>query len=342
MGTEGGTQIQEAVKIADLKRLSEDEARELIEGVVWPHGPSCFKCGNCDQGRIVKLKADKAKRIRAGLHRCKECRSTFTVTKNTIMEGSHLPMATWVYIIASMCNAKKGVSARQLQRELKEIRPNGDYGNYRNIWHACHRVRHAMAEGDITKLLGGEGRIVEVDTTALGGQPRYPGQKKDKTIVLTLIERGGRSYAKVIRKEDATTFHENLLKYVDTRSRLMTDNHKGFVLVGRKFASHETTAHTLREYARGDVHSNTAEGWFSAAKLSYRAVHHGYSDAHSFRYLAERCAAWNTKTMSDVDRVLFTIKNTVGKRLYYKAPKHALRPEGGQHLVAGPDHTAAP
>ncbi|MGV3636887.1 MAG: hypothetical protein ACO1NQ_04475, partial [Flavobacteriales bacterium] len=62
-----------------------------------------------------------------------------------------------------MCNAKKGVSARQLQRELKDMNPNGEYGNIRNIWHACHRVRLAMADGNVTELLGGEGRIVEMD-----------------------------------------------------------------------------------------------------------------------------------------------------------------------------------
>lgn len=324
------------MKLSDLKRLTEEEARELIESVIWPNGPVCCKCGNADASRIVPIKANKDKRIREGLRRCKECRGTFTVMQGTVMEGSHLPMRTWVYIIATMTNAKKGVSARQLQRELKEMLPGGSYGNFRNIWHACHRVRHAMTHQGIAEMLGGEGRVVEVDTTSLGGAPRYPGQVKDKTIVLTLVERGGKSFSTVIRKEDSITFRENLLRYVDTRSHLMTDNHKGFVMVGKSFTSHETTSHTMKEYVRGNIHSNTAEGWFSAAKLSYRAIHHGYSDAHAFRYLAERDHAYNTRKLSDVERVKYTIKLMVGKRLLYKAPKGSPQVEGG-YLVPRPD-----
>jgi hypothetical protein len=326
--------------ISDLKRLSEQEARELIEGVLWPNGPSCHKCGNCDQERIVKVAANKAKRIREGLYRCKECRATWTVTKGTVMEGTHLPMNVWVFIIASMLVAKKGVSARQLQRELKEMHPNGDYGNYRNMWHACHRVRHAMADEGLAELLGGEGRIVEADESGFAGQPRHinNGAKvivKPKTVVLTLVERGGRSRSKVIPQVDSVTMRKELLKYVDTRSRLMTDNHKAYVSPGKAFASHETTAHTRKEYARGDVHSNSAEGWFSAAKLSYRAIHHGYSPEHTFRYLAERDFMWSTRNISDVDRVLMAIKQTAGRRLYYKAPKGHRRPTHAECLVVG-------
>lgn len=326
--------------IADLKRFTEDEARELFEAVLWPDGPVCMKCGNCDQNRIARMKPNKGARIREGLRRCMDCRTTFRVQNGTILEGSHLPLSTWLFIVSAMASSKKGISAKQLQRELKAMHPNGDYGNYRNIWHACHRIRHAMEQHGMSELLGGAGRVVEADTTWFGAKPRYPGQVKDKTIVLTLVERGGRSFSKVIRREDAETFRANLLKYVDTRSKLMTDNHKGFVMPGKQFASHETTAHTLKEYARGDVHSNTAENWFSAAKLSFRATHHGYSDAHAFRYLAERDHAYNTRHLSDVERVRYTIQRMAGKRLFYKAPKNAPRP-AGDYLVGESDQTPA-
>lgn len=332
--------------ISDLKRMTEEDARELIESVIWKDGCVCPKCGNCDQERIVRIEANKAKRIREGLRRCKECRGTFTVTNNSIMEGSHLPMRTWVYIIASMCTAKKGISSRQLQRELKDMHPNGGYGNIRNIWHACHRVRLAMSEDGITELLGGEGKIVEMDESVFAGAPRSVNNGKttivrDKTVVVTLTERGGRSRSGVIRDTTAASLGEYLNKYADKRSRLMTDNAKGYIVPGRAFVSHETTSHTTKEYARGDVHSNTAEGWFSAAKLSFRAIHHGYSPEHAFRYLAERDLMWSTKTMSDVERVKLTISKAVGKRLFYKAPKAAQRPQGGQHLVTSADPSNA-
>lgn len=321
--------------ISDLKRLSEQDARALIEGVIWPHGPTCPHCGNCDQARIGKVKANPAKRVREGLYQCKECkpRRQFTVTKGTILEGSHLPMRTWVYIIASMCNGKKGVAARQLQRELKAMAPNGDYGNFRAIWFACHRVRHAMADPRVTQLLGGHGKVIECDETVVGGKPRNPGDNGkgpygNKSIVVTLVERGGGARSAVINDVNSYTLRGHLLKHGDTASRLMTDEHRSYNWPGKSFASHDSTKHRQREYARGDVFSNTAESYFATLKRSVYAVHHHWSKVHLHRYLSERDLVWSTKTISDTDRVLMVIGKTVGKRLYYKAPKDG-RWEGG-------------
>ena len=106
--------------INDLRKLSEDEARELFEQVMWPDGqPVCPHCGNCSPKRIGKVKANPAKRVRAGLYVCKDCpgRRQFTVTTNTVFHGSKFSLSKWLEIITSMCSAKFGTSTQQLRRE---------------------------------------------------------------------------------------------------------------------------------------------------------------------------------------------------------------------------------
>lgn len=148
------------MSIKDLKNLSEDEARKLLESVLWPEGPVCPHCGNCDQARIGHLAANPAKKIRAGLKQCKECRKQFTVTVNTVFASSKLPIATWLYIIASMCASKKGISALQLQREFGSK-------NYEAFWFACMRVRHAMTMPALADMMGG---VIHADETYVGGK----------------------------------------------------------------------------------------------------------------------------------------------------------------------------
>lgn len=138
-----------------LKRLTETEARELIEEMRWANGKACPHCGNCDQERIVELKSKKSNQVRAGLYRCMECRKQFTVTVGTIFERSKIPLADWVYGFAAMCASKKGISAHQLHRELGIT--------YKTAWFMAHRIRYAMETADLSKLTG----IVTADETAV-------------------------------------------------------------------------------------------------------------------------------------------------------------------------------
>lgn len=185
------------MNIAQIKGLSEDEAREMVESIRWENGKACPHCGNCDQAKLGSIAANEATKVRAGLYICRECKKQFTVTVGTVMESSKLSMRIWLYIIASMVVAKKGVSAKQIQREFGSK-------NYEAIWFACHRVRHALSGGGA--LLGGSGRIVEADETYIGGKPRNPHgphykTTSKKTPVVTLVERGGASRTVVVDRK---------------------------------------------------------------------------------------------------------------------------------------------
>src|SRR6478672_292811 len=92
--------------------FTEDDARAYFEKLRWPHGPNCCHCGSVD---VYRLQGDST---RHGLFACRDCREQFTVTLGTIMEDTHLPLATWAKAFHLMCSSKKGISALQLQRNL--------------------------------------------------------------------------------------------------------------------------------------------------------------------------------------------------------------------------------
>jgi transposase-like protein len=134
----------------------EQAAYDYVEAYLWPNGPVCPHCGNCDQGRIRRL---MGKATRAGLRKCNECRKQFTVKIGTIFEDSHVPMTHWLQAIYLMCTSKKGISTRQLQRMIG--------GSMKTAWFVGHRIRHAMAPAVDAGQIGGPGKSVEADETYL-------------------------------------------------------------------------------------------------------------------------------------------------------------------------------
>src|SRR5262245_43499080 len=101
------------MNLTDVSKLSEDEARETLERIRWPNSPVCAHCGATEN--VTKF---EGKAHRPGLYKCNDCGEQFTVTVNSVMEQSHLPIRTWLMAFAIMCSSKKGVSALQLQRQL--------------------------------------------------------------------------------------------------------------------------------------------------------------------------------------------------------------------------------
>ncbi len=167
-----------------LPNLTENEAREHLESLLWPTGSVCPHCGGKDVYRLA------GKGVRPGLLHCRKCREQFTVTVGTIFEDSHLPLATWVRAFHLMATSKKGISALQLQRNL-------GLGSYRTAWHLAHRIRLAMKCEPFAQALQGD---VEVDETYVGGKPRpgtgyhKRGRGTKKTPVVALVQRDGNAH----------------------------------------------------------------------------------------------------------------------------------------------------
>nr|WP_314445500.1 IS1595 family transposase [uncultured Sphingomonas sp.] len=278
-------------------------ARKHLEALRWPDGAECPHCG--------LIKATAVKGGRDGLYQCNACREQFTVTVGTVFEKSKIPLNKWLLATHLLCASKKGMSAAQIQRMLGVT--------YKTAWFMMHRIREAMTV-EPNGPLGGPDKIVEADETFVGGKAKNRAFRKPapKKMVVALIERGGEARSFHVANVTGTTIRGALVANVDRASKLMTDNAHTYWAVGREFATHGSTIHSLREYAKGDVHSNTAENFFSIFKRGVIGTYHHLSEAHLGRYCAEFDFRYNTRTMTDRERADVALKGIEGKRLTYR------------------------
>jgi hypothetical protein len=300
---------------------NETAARQWFEAARWPDGPICPKCGSLKKPYATK---------KVGVYRCAEsqCRKDFTVMTGTVMERSHANLAMWAIAFTMAAASKKGFSAHQLHRQLG--------CEYNTAWFMFHRVREAMRRGGLEPPLGGPGEIVEADETYFGNIPEAlrpkiaqsgkPYSKKPyymkgrKRAVVALVERGGnvRSFSIPLATQDSVG--ALVRKNIHRESRLQTDESKVYLTVGKEFAAHEKVNHAAHEYGRGDVTTNTVEGYFALFKRGMKGVYQHCAEKHVHRYLAEFDFRYNTRKLTDEERAVLAVRSGEGKRLTYHQP----------------------
>lgn len=300
--------LDHAAKITD-----ENKARELLESLRWPNGVACPRCGSMD---VYKIEAGQGSKMRPGVYRCKDCRklgknNQFTVTVGTIFEDSHIRLSLWLMAISLMCASKKGISAHQMHRMMGIT--------YKSAWFMCHRIRYAMAMPSKKKLRG----IIEVDETYIGGRKKGSGKVgaagvAEKAPVVALVQRNGevRSYA--VPVVSAQSLREVVFANVHKSAHLMTDELKAYKKIGKNFASHESVQHSKLEYVRGNVSTNTVEGFFGLLKRGVNGTFHHISREHLHRYLSEFDFRYNRRKITDQQRTVQAIAGFEGKRLMYR------------------------
>ena len=302
---------------------NDEDARKMLESILWPEGPVCPHCGVVGHSYATK---------RAGVYRCAEsvCRKDFTVTMRTVMERSKIALHKWLQAFHLMSSSKKGISAHQLHRTLQI--------GYEAAWFMTHRIREAMRDGGLAPL-GGEGKVVEADETYFGpvakdkvrkvttsGRPFTKAGRtgpSNKRAIVSLVERGGNVRSFHVAVADAPSVaaivNENILR----ETRLHTDESRLYTRVGVEFANHETVNHSAKEYARGDVTTNSVEGFFSIFKRGMKGNYQHCAEKHLHRYLAEFDFRFNHRTalgFTDGERTTLAVKNASGKRLTYRQP----------------------
>jgi transposase-like protein len=273
--------------LSDPRFFSEEAAFEYVEAQIWPTGPVCPHCGAFGDkiGRLQGVRSKPSQKhpegvVQVGLRKCYACRQPFTVRKGTIFEDSHLPLRMWLQAIHLLCASKKGISTRQLQRMLG--------CGMKTAWHLGHRIREMMTP-DKSDPVGGEGKTVEADDMEMGRSPktrRRPDGRKSNVKVLSLVERGGPIRSMVI---DHRGIGGLFYSQFDRKSRLVTDSAPVFKFTGA--ASHGAVDHSKFEWKRGDVHTNTLEGFFSIFKRGIIGVYQHIADSddcgHLFRLKAD-------------------------------------------------------
>lgn len=285
-------------------------ARKHLESLRWPEGPVCPHCGVL--GNAAELQGEAH---RDGVYKCRDCRKQFSVTVGTVFERSKIPLNKWILATHLMASSKKGISSHQIHRTLGVT--------YKTAWFMTHRIREAMKDTS-TEPLGGEGTsgIVEADETyfgktkGLGKGPHF--SKKQK--VVALVERGGSVRAFHVDRVTASTLKPILQKQIAKSARLMTDTSSVYRKI-TDFKSHETFNHGIDEYVRGDVTTNSAEGFFSILKRGITGTYQHCSTGHLHRYLAEFGFRYNHRSalhVTDTDRAEKILESIGGKRLTYR------------------------
>lgn len=258
---------------------TEDDCIRHLEDVRWSNKP---KCPYCKSDKFTSMPKQKR-------HHCNNCNTSFSVTVGTIFHHTHLPLQKWFLALCIILNAKKGIAARQLGRDL--------HVNKDTAWRMDMKIRDAMREREQRDLLTG---IVEMDETYIGGKPRpgtgphKKGRGTSKTPVVGMAERKGKIKAEVIknRKLDSKKLTSLVRKNVDTKNAtLMTDEYKGYIGI-KTIMPHKVVDHTLW-YVSGDVHTNTVESFWALLKRGIVGQYHKVSLNYLPKYIDEFSYRWN-------------------------------------------------
>jgi len=304
----------------------ETAARIWLEARLWKSGPICPKCGVVGEATLMHGKSH-----RPGLYQCNACREPFSVTVGTLYERSHISLNKWLAATYLMMSSKKGMSALQVGRMIGVSK--------KTAWFLCHRIRESLRQGSFDSPFGQGGKIVEVDETYYGpvDEPQVSERRRkdgrpftksgtngpaSKRPIISLVERGGHVRSFHVPRADAVTVTQIVNTNLSHEARLFTDESKLYTKVGARFAEHKTVCHSKKEYARGEVNTNTVEGFFSIFKRGMIGVYQHCDEKHLHRYLAEFDFRYNHREglgFTDWERAEASFRGIVGKRLTYRA-----------------------
>ena len=279
---------------------TDEQCLTYIQQMRWPDGViRCPECGSKEIKRVERQ--SKGKNKRAWFYLCleKTCHNQFTPTSGTLFHDTHLPLIVWFHAIALLLNAKKGISAKQLQRDLA-------IGGYKTAWYLNHRIREAMREGALPPL----GGIVEIDETYVGGRRRGQGHAtkfQNKQVVVGLRQRKGP--LRFIHTKDATA---NTLRQIIAHNLspdveiVMTDDSSAAKAALKGTGKHRIIRHSIGQYVDGIIHTQSVESAFSLLKRGIIGSFHRISIKHLQKYLNEFSYRFNRR--NDPDMFIETVR----------------------------------
>lgn len=256
-----------SIKDFEKQFPNDDACLEFLKNARYPQGIFCDNCQKITiHYRIANRKA----------YCCEFCGHTISPTAGTIFHKSDTPLRSWFHAIFLMASTKTGISAKQLQRELRVT--------YKTAWRIFNQVRKLMAED--VNLLNGH---VEVDETYIGGkrQGKRGRGASGKAIVMGMVERNGKAITKVIPDAKSHTLLPMIEKRVakENKTIIYTDEFPSYNSVEKLGYGHEIVQHCAKQYVCGTAHTNTIEALWSTIKRGIDGVNHSVSPLYLQSYL---------------------------------------------------------
>jgi transposase len=235
--------------------------------------PACMKCGVVDPS-YYRVRGRKC-------YECKDCGYQVHPLGNTIFHKSSTSLRDWFYVIYLFSVSKNGVSAKEVERHLG--------CTYKTAWRIAKQVRALMLQGG-SPLSG----IVETDETYMGGRRKGDGRgPRSKEVVFGLIERDGNVKAEHVQSAGARVLLPRIHNGVEYGTTIYSDQAQVYKTLHRIGYFHDSVNHSIGEYGRGLVHTNTIEGFWSQLKRSIDGTYHCVSAKYLQLYLNEFVYRYN-------------------------------------------------
>ena len=329
------------INLPAILAWTEEEAQDFLARWRWIDGIVCPKCGHPDAWTMHRTEKNGHQRK---VYKCKSCRRQFSATVGTIFEDSHLPLNKWIAAMFLLISSKKGISAHQLHRMLWTAEHPGAY---KSAWFMVHRIRDAMNDKEPGILSG----IVEADETYIGpkhrrGAPteyrsqgtlteqRWQARKEghyakqprkspleNKQVVFGIVERRGNVRTAHVQQASRDLVKPIMDAHIDKdHTRLITDENRIYARIKDELP-HDVIRHKS-EYVRGDVHTNSIEGYWAILKRGLYGVYQHVDAAYLGRYLDEFEYRFNTRALADAERFCALLMQVRGRVMWYcKTPQ---------------------
>jgi transposase-like protein len=290
-----------------------DVCLNFLADLRWPTGN--VTCPTCGSQHLTFLKNQRR-------WKCYERhpRPQFSIKVGTIFEDSPLGLDKWLPAVWMIVNDKNGISSYEVARALDITQ--------KSAWFMMHRIRLAMQRGGFDKFSG----QVEIDETFIGGKARFMHKGKreakimgtgpmGKSAVMGLLERHGpdghsRVRVKHVPNNRKKTLRPEIKAHVASGTEIYTDALKSYDGLATEY-THDVIDHA-EAYARGNVHTNGLENFWSLLKRAIKGTYVSVEPFHLFRYLDEEAFRFNTRKATDGERFLDVLRSIIGRRVTYK------------------------
>ncbi|QQP88547.1 IS1595 family transposase [Skermanella sp. TT6] len=280
------------MKLTDFQMVFPDDEACLafLEETVWPKGRFCPECGCVD---TIAMKGKAAERR---LYHCRGCRGQFTATSQTWLHSRKLPLVKYFEIIYYDANSSFGMASTRIA-EWTGV-------SQKSVWKILTAFR--QLQGFWLSVREKLSNVVELDGKYVGGKPRKTKDQDGKPVkhkrgkgtkkqpVFIAVERDGEARATVVPDDTHDTIQAIVAAQIDASAHLMSDEDQVYAKIGKSFAAHSSVCHGASEFARDDVHNNTAE-CFNSWIEHMRDVHFFVSKQHMQRYVNDVMTRWNLR-----------------------------------------------